>query len=128
MKLKKFAATMLTMVCVLSLAACGDSQKDNVVDGVGSNSAKIAHDLNGDGKLVIYGIYKSGDQTWFLNEGAAAEATVKAAGGEFYYVDVQTDGQKELDAINTAIANKADGIVTCTPDQTMSANIVSACK
>lgn len=33
-----------------------------------------------------------------------------------------------MDAINNAIANKADGIVTCTPDQTMSQNIVDLCK
>lgn len=98
------------------MAICGSAEESEVL-----------HDTNGDGKLVIYGIYKSGDQTWFLNEGESAQATVEAAGGEFYYIDVQTDGQKELDAINTAIANNADGIVTCTPDQTMSQNIVDLC-
>lgn len=85
------------------------------------------HDKNGDGKLVVYGIYKSGDQEWFLNEGEAARATVEAAGGEFYYVDVALEGQRMLDAIEQARANNADGIVTCTPDQTMSQNIVDLC-
>lgn len=89
--------------------------------------AEVAHDANGDGKLVIYGIYKSGDQEWFINEGAAAKAVVEEAGGEFYYVDVALEGQKMLDAIDQAYANKADGIVTCTPDQSMSQAIVDKC-
>ena len=38
-------------------------------------------------KGMIYGIYKAGDQTWFIDEGAAAEAAAKAAGYDFTYVD-----------------------------------------
>ena len=139
--MKKLTALVLSSAMILTLAGCGEAAA--TTEAASSDAAPAAesteaatetaaasdvlHDRNGDGKLVIYGIYKSGDQTWFLNEGAAAEALVKSAGGEFNYVDVQTDGQKELDAINTAIANNADGIVTCTPDQTMSQNIVDLC-
>ena len=94
---------------------------------VGCAMAEAPHDKNGDGKLIVYGIYKSGDQEWFLNEGAAARATVEAAGGEYFYEDVALDGQKMLDAIDRAFSNGADGIVTCTPDQTMSQNIVDKC-
>ena len=89
--------------------------------------AEAPHDKNGDGKLVVYGIYKSGDQWWFQNEGAAARKTVEDAGGEYFYIDVALEGQKMLDAIDQAYANGADGIVTCTPDQTMSRNIVDKC-
>ena len=89
--------------------------------------ADVQYDNNGDGQLVIYGIYKSGDQEWFINEGAAAKAAVEAAGGTFYYIDVALEGQKELDAIDQAYSNGADGIVTCTPDQTMSQAIVDKC-
>ena len=64
----------------------------------------VPHDKNGDGKLVVYGIYKSGDQEWFLNEGESARKTVEEAGGEFYYVDVALEGQKMLDAIEQAHA------------------------
>lgn len=138
--MKKAVALLLTGVMVLSMAGCGSSSTtaetteetaeaaEETTEAAAEASSDVLHDLNGDGKLLIYGIYKSGDQTWFLNEGAAAQALVEAAGGEFIYVDVQTDGQKELDAINTAIANNADGIVTCTPDQTMSQNIVDLCQ
>lgn len=111
--MKKFLALVLAVIMTVCATAA---------------FAEAAHDKNGDGKLVIYGIYKSGDQEWFINEGAAARATVEAAGGTFYYIDVALEGQKELDAIDQAYANGADGIVTCTPDQTMSQAIVSKCE
>lgn len=71
-------------------------------------------------KLVVYGIYKAGDQTWFIDEGAAAQAVVEEAGGEFIFVDAKMNPEEYLKAIDNAIANKASGIVTCIPDQTMS--------
>lgn len=69
---------------------------------------------------VIYGIYKAGDQTWFIDEGAAAEAEAKAAGYDFIYVDAKMSPEEYLRALNNAVANNAAGVVTCTPDQTLS--------
>ena len=103
----------LVLIAMLALAGCA--------------LAEAPHDKNGDGKLVVYGIYKSGDQEWFLNEGAAAQKTVEEAGGEFHYVDIALEGQKMLDAIEQASANGADGIVMCPNDQTMSQNVVDLC-
>lgn len=80
-----------------------------------------------DGPLV-YGIYKSGDQTWFLDEGAAARAAVEAQGGSFTYVDAKMNPEEEMKAIDNAIANNADGIVICTCDQTMSQAVVDKCE
>lgn len=74
--------------------------------------------------LLVYGIYKSGDQTWFLDEGEAAKKAVEAAGGEFIYVDVKLSPEEYLKALDNAIANQASGVVTCTPDQTMSLAVV----
>ncbi len=73
---------------------------------------------------MIYGIYKAGDQTWFIDEGAAAEAAAKEAGYDFTYVDAKMSPEEYLKAIDNAIANKAAGIVTCIPDQTMSQAVV----
>ena len=71
-------------------------------------------------KGMIYGIYKAGDQTWFIDEGAAAEAAAKEAGYDFTYVDAKMSLEEYLRAIDNAIANNAAGVVTCIPDQTMS--------
>lgn len=79
-------------------------------------------------KLLVYGIYKAGDQTWFIDEGKAAEKAVKDAGGEFVFVDAKMNPEEYLKAIDNAIANKASGIVSCIPDQTMSQAVVAKCK
>lgn len=71
-------------------------------------------------KLVVYGIYKAGDQTWFIDEGKAAQKAVEAAGGKFYYVDAKMSAEEYLKIIDNAIANHASGIVTCIPDQQLS--------
>ena len=76
------------------------------------------------GEGMIYGIYKAGDQTWFIDEGAAAEAAAKEAGYDFTYVDAKMSPEEYLKAIDNAIANNAVGIVTCIPDQTMSQAVV----
>ena len=79
-------------------------------------------------KGVIYGIYKAGDQTWFIDEGAAAQKKVEAQGDSFTFVDAKMSPEEYLKAIDNAIANKAKGIVTCIPDQTMSQAVVDKCK
>lgn len=75
-------------------------------------------------KNTIYGIYKAGDQTWFIDEGAAAQAAAEEAGYEFIYVDAKMNPEEYLKALDNAIANNAAGVVTCIPDQTMSSAVV----
>ena len=79
-------------------------------------------------KLVVYGIYKAGDQTWFIDEGDAAKKAVEDAGGEFIYVDAKMSPEEYLKAIDNAVANNASGIITCTPDQTLSQAAVDKAK
>ena len=62
--------------------------------------------VSAEDKLVVYGIYKAGDQTWFIDEGAAAQKAVEEAGGEFVYVDAKMNPEEYLKAIDNAIANK----------------------
>lgn len=81
-----------------------------------------------DDKLVVYGIYKAGDQTWFIDEGDAAKKAVEDAGGEFIYVDAKMSPEEYLKAIDNAVANNASGIITCTPDQTLSQAAVDKAK
>lgn len=121
MKMKKAAAAVLAVVMAgAMLAGCsnGETKETAKTEDGGSKSDK----------LVVYGIYKAGDQTWFIDEGKAAEKAVKDAGGEFIYVDAKMNPEEYLKAIDNAIANNASGIVTCTPDQTMSQAVVTKCE
>ena len=47
-----------------------------------------------DDDLLVYGIYKAGDQTWFIDEGEAAKNAVEALGGEFVYVDAKMNPEE----------------------------------
>lgn len=127
--MKKFIAIALTLVLALGLfAGCSSSDPAPAPEAPKTTDAPAVTDApaapESASKGVIYGIYKSGDQTWFLDEGAAAKAAAEAAGYEFNYVDVQLSAEAYLKAIDNAIANGAAGVVTCPPDQTLSEAVV----
>jgi len=72
-------------------------------------------------KIVIAGIYKAGDQVWFIDEGAAAEAMAKKMGAdEFIFIDAKMNPDTYLQAIDNVIAQKVSGVLTCIPDQKLS--------
>lgn len=107
-------ATATTAAPAATTAAAADTAAATEAPATEAPAAEAA------GDLVVYGIYKAGDQTWFIDEGAAAQKAVEALGGQFIYVDAKMSPEEYLKAIDNAIANKASGIVTCIPDQTMS--------
>ncbi|WP_444659481.1 arabinose ABC transporter substrate-binding protein [Caproiciproducens sp. R2] len=122
--MKKALAFILSVTMAFaSLAGCSSGDTGSAGSAAGSQAAADAGS-KGSGKLTVYGIYKAGDQTWFIDEGAAAKKAVEAAGGEFIYVDAKMSPEEYLKAIDNAIANNASGVVTCIPDQTMSQSVV----
>ena len=108
--MKKVLTVLLVLACSLSFVFANGSSE------TAAGSA--------DSKGVIYGIYKAGDQTWFIDEGEAAQAAAEEAGYEFIYVDAKMSPEEYLRALDNAIANNAAGVVTCTPDQTLSRAVV----
>lgn len=132
--MKKVTALLMTAAMTMSLIGCGESESEPAAAAPEPAAEESASETTnteeasttGEGG-VIYGIYKAGDQTWFIDEGAAAQAVVEAQGDEFIYVDAKMSPEEYLKAIDNAIANKAKGIVTCIPDQTMSQAVVDKC-
>ncbi len=136
--MKKTLSVLMAMAMAASLAGCGGNKAETTTAAPAAETTAAASEAAGsseaakettaapaaDEKLVVYGIYKAGDQTWFIDEGAAAQKAVEAAGGEFIYVDAKMSPEEYLKAIDNAIANKASGVVTCIPDQTMSQAVV----
>lgn len=136
--MKKRTALAMALVMTASLAGCGSkpaaetAAPEATTAAPAATTAAPAADATeavtaapaADEKLVIYGIYKAGDQTWFIDEGEAAKKAVEAAGGEFIFVDAKMSPEEYLKAIDNAIANKASGVVTCIPDQTMSQAVI----
>lgn len=134
--MKKTLSVLMALAMTASLAGCGGSKTAETTAAPAADTTAAAAKEEGteesagteaaaaDEKLVVYGIYKAGDQTWFIDEGAAAQKAVEAAGGEFIYVDAKMSPEEYLKAIDNAIANKASGVVTCIPDQTMSQAVI----
>ena len=114
--MKKLFTVLLLAVLVIAMTGCSTAN-----NGPDNNNGS-------EDKLLVYGIYKAGDQTWFIEEGAAAQKAVEEAGGEFIYVDAKMSPEEYLKAIDNAIANNASGIVTCIPDQTMSQAVIDKAK
>lgn len=136
--MKKLFALVLALTMLVGLVACSDPAEAQPTEAKQETTAAPAGETEAAGetkaaaaageKGVIYGIYKAGDQTWFIDEGDAAKAAAEAAGYSFTYVDAKMSPEEYLKAIDNAIANKAAGIVTCVPDQTMSQTVVDKCK
>ncbi|GIM28821.1 sugar ABC transporter substrate-binding protein [Clostridium polyendosporum] len=90
--------------------------------GCGANPSSQETSSGGDNKkVVIAGIYKAGDQVWFINEGKAAEKMAKSMGAsEYQLIDAKMNPDTYLQAIDNVIAQKVDGVITCIPDQKLS--------
>lgn len=79
--------------------------------------------------IILAGIYKSGDQQWFIGEGTAAADKAKEMGAkDFMYIDVKLDPDLFLQALDNAITQGVSGILTCVPDQKLSTVAVQKCK
>lgn len=127
--MKKFLSLSVALVMGASMmTGCSSGETTTTTEPDESTEADATEDTASTGSedddLLIYGIYKAGDQTWFIDEGEAAKEAVEEAGGEFVYVDAKMNPEEYLKAVDNAIANDADGVITCIPDQTMSEAVV----
>ena len=126
--MRKTMILVMALAMAAGLAACSsgeDTSQPAAITDAPSVPAGGSAEAAGAG--VVYGIYKAGDQTWFIDEGAAAQAAVEEKGDQFIFVDAKMSPEEYLKAIDNAIANKAKGIVTCIPDQTMSQAVADKC-
>lgn len=110
--MKKIISLMFLVLVSIGLVSCGGEKE------------KVASD-----ELVIAGIYKAGDQTWFIDEGKAAEKAAKEMGAtKFIYIDAQMNPDTYLSALENIIIQKVDGVLVCVPDQNLSEVTISKLK
>jgi len=121
----KKTITLISLLLTFSflVAACGSSAPPAPTGSPGQNGNGNQGQDASDGPL-IYGIYKAGDQVWFIDEAAASQRAVEARGGTFIKIDANMDHEENMNAIETAIANNADGVLICIVDQQMSEAVV----
>jgi L-arabinose transport system substrate-binding protein len=75
---------------------------------------------SGSDEVLIAGIYKAGDQSWFLVEGKSSQETVEKGSGRWLYMDAKMDGATYMQILDNCIAQKVKGILVCIPDQNLS--------
>lgn len=135
--MKKLIALLLAMVMVLSMAACGAKEEAPAETQAAAAAPEAATEAPeapaAPTSLNIYGIYKS-ESPYFVNEAASIEKTLNDKGAEYgidvtwHFLNCDGDAEKYMTQIDTAIADNADAIVTCIPDQTMSEAVVAKCE
>ncbi len=143
MKRRVLAASIAGMLVLGALTGCsGSSQNDGqsapgktetpadeTADAPADAEAETPSKTQPDQDIVIAGIYKNGDQQWFIGEGAAAEEKVKEMGAsEFMYIDVKLNPDTYLQALDNAITQGVSGILVCVPDQNLSKVTMQKCE
>ena len=87
------AAALLTATALAGCSSSGHPQQQQrqqlILTAAAADTA--AADAGSSEKGVVYGIYKAGDQTWFIDEGAAAQKKVEENGDEFIFVDAKDE-------------------------------------
>lgn len=131
--MKKLFALVLAGALALSLVACGGGDSSSApAASTPAASTPAASTPAAPKALNIYGIYKS-ESTYFVNEAASIEKTLKELGDEmgfeatWHFNNCDGDPEKFMTLLDTAIADNADAIVCCVPDQTMSQSVVDKC-
>jgi L-arabinose transport system substrate-binding protein len=115
--LRKGAVVTAALALSVSFAAACSSGKDTPAPG-GNTS----------GKIKIYYMQKQGTQDYFIGEAAGAKKKAQELGIDLVMVDLGNDTSKTLDAINTAAAQKANGIIIVVPDPSVGPAVVQAAK
>lgn len=135
--MKKLVALLMAMVMLLGLAACGGSSSTEApaaTEAPAQAATEGAQEAEAAGvtSLNIYGIYKS-ESMYFVNEAASIEKTLNELGEKYgftatwHFNNCDGDPEKFMTLLNTAIADNADAIICCVPDQTMSQSVVDTC-
>jgi L-arabinose transport system substrate-binding protein len=109
------ALIALGVAVVLSLTACSSGKEDT-----SSTSGKKVS-----GKISIAYLQKQGDQQYFIDEAAGAQAKAKALGNvDVKVVNLGNDTNKAVSETQAAVAQKANGIIIVPPDPAVGPQIV----
>ncbi|WP_052391491.1 substrate-binding domain-containing protein [Streptomyces sp. NRRL B-24484] len=68
------------------------------------------------GKISITYLQKQGDQEYFVGEAAGARAKAAELGIDLTVVNLGTDANKTVSEVQSAIAQKSDGLIVVVPD------------
>ncbi|MCX4538830.1 substrate-binding domain-containing protein (plasmid) [Streptomyces sp. NBC_00841] len=109
----------LGLLLTLSAAMACSSGKDDVK---GDDVAKV------DGKISLTYLQKQGDQEYFIGEAAGAKAKAKELGIDLKVVNLGNDANKTVSEVQSAIAQKTNGVIIVVPDPAVGPQVVQAAR
>ncbi|MDH2393294.1 substrate-binding domain-containing protein [Streptomyces sp. HNM0663] len=80
------------------------------------------------GKISMTYLQKQGDQEYFVGEAAGAKAKAEELGVELKVVNLGNDANKTISEVQSAIAQKTNGVIVVVPDPAVGPQVVQAAK
>jgi L-arabinose transport system substrate-binding protein len=112
-----------------TVAACLAVAAGAAISGCGSSSSGSSGGSGSSGKaLKIAYIQKQGDQQYFVDEANGAKAQARKMGASVDVINVNLDSNAAINAMNTVIAQHADGIAIVAPDQKIGPQVIDMAK
>ncbi|MFJ9825114.1 substrate-binding domain-containing protein [Streptomyces sp. NPDC101160] len=116
-RLAPVAATVL--VAALGLTACSSGQAP-------SGSSGDVRTV--EGKISLTYLQKQGDQEYFIGEAAGAKAKAAELGVDLKVVNLGNDANKTVSEVQSAIAQKSNGLIVVVPDPAVGPQVVQAAR
>jgi L-arabinose transport system substrate-binding protein len=103
----------------LALAACTSGQSSPASSGHSGGKTS--------GALTISYLQNQGDQQYFVDQAAGAEAEAKKLGNvKIQVVDLGGDANKTISSMDLAVSQKVNGIIIAIPDQKLGPQVATA--
>ncbi|MCX5208846.1 substrate-binding domain-containing protein [Kitasatospora sp. NBC_00240] len=114
------SAAALGLAVTLGLSACSTGQQ--------SSSAAAGPAAPVDGKVSITYLQKQGDQEYFIGEAAGAKAKAAELGVDLKVVNLGSDANKTISEVQSAVAQKSNGLIIVVPDPAVGPQVVQIAK
>ncbi|MFD0078769.1 substrate-binding domain-containing protein [Streptomyces sp. NPDC127166] len=112
-------AAVLGLSTVLGLTACSSGQ---TAGGSDKQAAPVS------GKISLTYLQKQGDQEYFVGEAAGAKAKAAELGIDLKVVNLGSDANKTVGEVQSAIAQKSNGLIVVVPDPAVGPQIVQTAR
>ncbi|MFB7355841.1 substrate-binding domain-containing protein [Streptomyces gardneri] len=114
-RLSVAAGLLLTMGLATACSSGQEAAKDDSVSKV-------------DGKISVTYLQKQGDQEYFIGEAAGAKAKADELGIDLKVVNLGTDANKTISEVQSAIAQKTNGVIVVVPDPAVGPQVVQTAR
>lgn len=109
-------AAVLGTAVALTLAACSTGQSST--GGNDDAGAPVS------GKITLTYLQKQGDQQYFVDEAAGAKEKAAKLGIDLKVVNLGSDANKTVSEVQSAIAQKSNGLIVVVPDPAVGPQVV----